>query len=788
MDEMNNLKYYNEYGGFSLDGKEYVIKVKKENPLPTVWAHVIANKNFGTVVTDSLGGYTWSGNSRLNRLTAWSNNPVLDPSSERIYIKDMDENKFLEFQEQVVRYGFGYAKYSGETDGIFQELDIFVAKEDKAKINIYTLKNQEGEKRNLKIIYYIKPVLEEDEAKSNGYITIEKEDSLIYAKNLYRDIFKDSMLYIGTSEKIISYTGDKKAFIGKGNIESPEANFNNKDALGKDTCVAMELNIILAPFETKEISIILGEENNLIDIKDKVYKYSKIQNCKEELKIVKEFWRDTLGKTRVVTPVESTNLILNGWSTYQTIACRLWSRTGFYQSGGAIGFRDQLQDTLSLKILDSNFTKEQIIKHAAHQFIEGDVEHWWHEETKRGIRTKFSDDLLWLAYTVLEYIDWTNDYSILDKQVHYIKGELLGEEDEKYDIHLPSEISEDIYDHCIRAIDRSLGFGKNGLPKIGSGDWNDGMNTVGNKGIGESVWLGFFLYDILNRMSEICKYRKDDCRAKTYLETASKLKNSLNTNGWDGRWFKRAFTDNGEVLGTMQNDECKIDSIAQSFAVISNAGDNDKKFIAMESLENHLVDRENGIIKLLDPPFKDTKIEPGYIKSYLPGVRENGGQYTHASCWVVIAMCMLGFGDKAHEYFKMINPIEHARTKESAKKYKVEPYVIAADIYGSNNLAGRGGWTWYTGSSSWMYKTGIEYVLGLKIKNNRLSISPCIPKDWQVYTIEHKHKSSKYNIVVKNFNGKNTGVEKFWLNSELVEEKEIELKDDGKTYNIEILM
>ena len=432
--------------------------------------------------------------------------------------------------------------------------------------------------------------------------------------------------------------------------------------------------------------------------------------------------------------------------------------------------------------------KNQIIKHSRHQFLEGDVLHWWHEENGRGIRTKFSDDLLWLAFSTIEYIDFTGDESILDIKTPFLQGELLGEhQDERYDKYLETEEAGTIFEHCIRAIEKSLDFGENGLPKIGTGDWNDGFSTVGNKGKGESVWLGFFQYHILDKFIPICYKRGEEELAKKYEQIKINLKKALNTNGWDGRWFRRAFMDDGNVLGSMENDECRIDSIAQSWSIISNAGDNDKKYISMESLENHLIDRENGIIKLLDPPFEKGKLEPGYIKGYLPGVRENGGQYTHSAIWVIIAEAMLGFGDKAAELYRMINPIEHARTKEASKKYKVEPYVIAADVYGASNLAGRGGWTWYTGSSSWYYKAGIEYLLGLKVEKGYLKFEPCIPKDWKEYQIQYKWKESIYNIRVKNPDGKNSGVRKIIFNGEEVENS-IKLDGQRSVYQIEVII
>lgn len=411
----------------------------------------------------------------------------------------------------------------------------------------------------------------------------------------------------------------------------------------------------------------------------------------------------------------------------------------------------------------------------------------------RGIRTRFSDDLLWLPYLVLEYITFTGDYSLLEEETPYVVGEILKDgEEERYDKYLESEKRESIYKHCIRAIEKSFNFGENGLPKIGTGDWNDGFSTVGNKGKGESVWLGFFLYKILDGFIEVCKKRVEEGKEDSnIIEKFEKikldLKRALNTKGWDGRWFKRAFMDDGSALGSMENEECRIDSIAQSWSIISNAGDNDKKYISMESLENHLIDKENGIIKLLDPPFEKGKLEPGYIKAYLPGVRENGGQYTHAACWVIIAQTMLGFGDKALELYRMINPIEHSRTKDACNKYKVEPYSMPADIYGASNLAGRGGWTLYTGSASWYYDAGIEYILGLKIENGVMKFEPCIPKDWKEYLIRYKWGKSIYNIKIKNPNQKNTGVEKVFLNGNEVA-NEFRLDGNNRIFNVEVIM
>lgn len=798
-----DLKYYNEYGGFSSDGKEYLIKVNKENRLPTVWSHIMANEKFGTVVTENMGGYSWYRNCRLNRVSSWENNPSYDIPSEIIYLKDQENQKAWSLglnpipddRNYNIIYGFGYCKYIHKSDGIEQELEMFVPKEDSCKIGILNLKNTTPNRKKLKLYYYIKPVIGEDAIKSNGYIHLDfdSNSNLVEARNLYREEMEKTRIYISSSEKIKSYTGDKKFFLGEGGIANPQAlkkvSLNNQDSFGKKPCMAYEIEIELESFENKEISIILGAEEESMDCKNMAYKYQKLANCKQELNGIKSFWKEFLGRLQVYTPLESTNILLNGWVVYQMISSRLVGRTGYYQSGGAYGFRDQLQDTIGLKYLEPRALKQQIIIHSKHQFIEGDVEHWWHIENQRGIRTRFSDDLLWLAYLVIEYINFTGDSSILEIKTPYLEGNVLEEnQDERYEQYLPSKQEGSIYEHCIKAIEKSLNFGENGLPKIGSGDWNDGFSTVGNKGKGESVWLGFFLVLILENFISICREKGDESLAQKYEEIKNNLKRALNSNGWDGRWYKRAFMDDGNVLGSMENEECRIDSIAQSWSVISKAGDNDKKYISMESLENHLIDRENGIIKLLDPPFEKSKLEPGYIKSYLPGVRENGGQYTHGSVWVVIAEAMLGFGDKALELYRMISPIEHARTKEASKKYKVEPYVIPADIYGAGNLAGRGGWTWYTGSASWYYKAGVEYLLGLKIEKGYLKIEPCIPKDWKEYQIKYLWKESMYNITIKNPNGKNAfedGVSKVFLNGNEVENL-IKLDGSRNCYEIEV--
>ena len=809
----------------------------------------------------------------FGRLTAWNNNQVTDIPSEIIYLEDMESkniwslgvNPTPDNNDYYITYGFGYSKYMHTSNGILQELKMFVPKEDSIKVQILHLENKLAKRKEIKLIYCVKPVLDEDEIRANGYIDLKYNSNInvLTLQNQTKEENNRTIMYISCSEKISSYTGNKASFIGNGTIKNPEGirkiELDKENSLGKDEMVVIEARINLEALESKDIVITLGADTNLLELQDTAYKYTNPNNAISELEATKKYWSGLLGNLKVDTPIESMNILLNGWLLYQTLCSRMFARSGYYQSGGAYGFRDQLQDCVGLKYISPEILRKQIIKHSEHQFIEGDVEHWWHEETSRGIRTRFSDDLLWLPYMVAEYIRFTGDSKILEEETSYVKGNILPDGiDERYDLYLKSEEKETIYMHCIRAIEKSLNFGENGLPKIGSGDWNDGFSNVGNKGRGESVWLGFFQYVVLEKFVELCEkygekleenlginainnsienqvvskidekvmntiinsteqnnesvvgnitngvnqndeiivdkitngakqnFSKQELvqnRVQKYKKVMEVLKRHLNTNGWDGRWYKRAFMDDGNVLGSIQNEECRIDSIAQSWATISGAGDNDKKYISLNSLENHLVDKEAGIIKLLDPPFEKSKLEPGYIKAYIPGTRENGGQYTHAAVWTIIAEAMLGFGDKATEFFRMINPIEHARTKDEANKYKVEPYVIPADIYGGE-LAGRGGWTWYTGSSSWMYEAGIRYILGFNLEKNILKIEPHIPEAWKEYNIRYKYGNSIYNIKVENKNL--NGNKRIRIDGKEIEGDEIILQDNGGIYSVEV--
>ena len=793
----DNLKFTNEFGGFTDDFKEYKFTVDYQNKLPTIWSNVISNKIFGAVVTENMIDVVWNKNSRLNRIFSWNNDTVQNIPSQIIYLKDLDNNKIWTLNSNInsynsfdeITYGFGWAKYNKKIDKIEHETTIFIPNEQSRIITNVKLKNISTEDKKLKAIVYFKTVLGEDEILTDGNIYMEKNHNYILMKNILGlEEFK-KIAYITSNIDIKNFTKNKKLFFGNGSIELPDClfgnMFDNKSGIGN--CVGLEFEIKIKPNEEINWNIIVGQENNFELIQN--LEVNNINYIMNDLKETQKKWNNLMNTLVIKVPDDQINALVNGWLIYQTIACRIWGRSAFYQSGGAYGFRDQLQDCLGMKYIDSNLLKEQIIKCSMHQFSEGDVLHWWHEETKKGCRTRFSDDLLWLPYSVLEYIEMTGDYEFLDEETEYLNGEILNEnEQEKYSQFYKTDYQESLYLHCIKAINRACNFGKHGFPKIGSGDWNDGFSNIGAKGDGESIWLGFFLYDILNRFVNLCKIKNDTENYDKYNMIKDELKKNLNTVGWDGRWYKRAITDDGVELGSINSDECKIDSISQSWSVISGAGDNDKKYISMQEVENYLVDRENKIMKLFTPSFKKSDINPGYIKAYPSGVRENGGQYTHAAIWSIIAIAKLGFGDKALELLKLINPIEHSLNKELAKKYRVEPYVISADIYDAEGEKGTGGWSWYTGSSSWYYKAIVEYIIGFKIKNNCLEFEPCISKEWKEIEIHYKYKTSMYNIKIKNPNKNNQGVDKVIVNGEIIEEKKIVLKDDGRIYNVEVIM
>ena len=781
--EEETLMFNNEYGGFSEN--EYILNIKEGKNPPRAWSNVISNPVMGTVITENSGGYTWINNSRLNRITTWENDSINDFQSEMILVKDIDKKEYWKLgsdsqkNSYQVRFGMGYAKFTQINNDLVQENFVFIPIDGQVKINHISLKNRLPIKRRLTLYYALNLSLGEEREKNKGKIRVSKNNNFIICENSCKSEFEDR-IEITASMPIGSYTNNIYEFFDN-NMNAIGINkkklFNEKNiSIGNE--VIIEIPIELNEFEKKNINLIMGKNTE---------RYFEEKSVEKEIEKVEEYWNEKTGIIKVKTPSEKINIYMNKWLIYQTITSRLFGKTGFYQSGGATGFRDQLQDAIGMKWIDITLLEKQIKEAAKHQFKEGDVLHWWHEENKAGIRTKISDDLLWLPYSVLEYIEFTENIEFLDEQIEYVDGIEIDDEKEKYDKFSYTDEKESIYEHCMKAIIKSLNFGLNGFPKIGTGDWNDGFNLLGSKGSGESIWLGFFLYDILNRWDKILEYKKDEENRIKFLSIKNELKKKLNQDGWDGLWYKRAITDDGKVIGSSQAKECKIDSIAQSWAVISEAGNNDKKYIALDSAKKYLVDEENQLIKLLTPAFTGIEINPGYIKKYPEGVRENGGQYTHSSIWLIKAFAQLGFLDDAIRYLEMINPITHTETKEKTLKYKIEPYVLPGDIYSNKFMNGRGGWSWYTGSSSWYYKVCLEDILGLKKKGNKLYLPNQKSKVWENYEIQYRYKSNLYNIKVCE-NNDTQGLREIIVNGIKQEENYIILKNENKIENVEIKM
>ncbi len=772
LEEELDLDFFNGYGGFDKKDKSYVIKLKDYANTPAPWINIISNKDFGFHISEVGSSYTWCGNSRENKITPWSNDWVSDKTGEALYIRDNSSGVYFTITpmpvrdggEYIIKHSFGYSTFKHTAYNIKGELQVFTPNNEKLKICKVKLENLSSSDRNLSLFYYAQLVLGVYNYGSAKYISTTKKKNYIYGNNPYSKYFGKLKAYLSIQgEDNQFFTGDRKSFIGIGeDLANPKAlseiNLNNRYGSIYDPCLVSQLNIHLEPGEEKEVIILLGQEEEESIIEEKINKYSDIDNVYTALEEVKEYWSNFLGNIQVKTPDHSMDYLLNGWLMYQTLSCRYLSRTAFYQSGGAYGFRDQLQDSMAIGILNPSITREQILRSASRQYLEGDVQHWWHPVINSGIRTRFSDDLLWLPYVTIEYIKSTGDYSILEEKAPYLEDEpLRNGEDERYTIVNVSNREGSIYEHCLKAIDRALKFGSHNIPLMGSGDWNDGMSTVGNKGKGESVWVGWFLYKILDGFEGLCKHKEDIEKSQEYEGFKEFIKENLEKEAWDGGWYRRAYFDNGKPLGSRENDECKIDSIAQSWAVISKASKEERAMEALEAVDRYLVDNDNGLIKLLAPPFDKSSLEPGYIKGYVAGVRENGGQYTHAAVWVILALTKLGLGTKAWKYYNMINPINHSNTELEARRYKVEPYVMSADVYIKEPHGGRGGWSWYTGASGWMYKVGIEDILGLKkIEGKGYLIKPCVPDEWQEYEISIKNKLEDYRILIKR--GKEKGI------------------------------
>ena len=772
-------RLFNGIGSFARDTNHYHLTVSDTQHTPLPWSNVIANPNFGTLVTESGGGFTWSENSRENRITEWSNDPILDPPSEVIYLRNTDTGEYWSLTPQPsgtglsyeVEHGFGTSRFSTNNSGIDSTLEVFVSPTDSVKWSSIRLTNNTDSEQNLELFLYNEVVMGVTRQDSYRFISTlyDRTTQTVYSQNRYNNEFSGRVCAAGSSATILSHTTSRLEFIGRhGDLRTPEVlnrgintsfistknksiRLSGRTGAGFDPCIALQVSIVVPPKATKSVHFFLSEHASLDACKVAVSKYKTSDVVKASYTDLQSHWNPLLRTIKVSTPNDSFDVLMNGWLLYQTVACRLYARSAFYQSGGALGFRDQLQDSLALLSIDPSITRQQIILHAAQQFTEGDVQHWWHPPTNRGVRTRISDDLLWLPYVVAHYIETTGDYSVLSENVHFLSGAPLADgEMESYFVPDISAETGTILEHCLRTFKATEACGLHGLPLIGAGDWNDGMNEVGREGKGESVWLAWFQAEVIKRFVPILETQGRIDDAAQLRERAASLVQAAEDAGWDGAWYRRAFYDDGTPLGSKDSDECQIDSLCQSWAVISNQANSERCNTALEATMNQLVDYDAGLIKLLAPPFHKTPKNPGYIKGYPPGVRENGGQYTHAAAWFIIAQAMLGRGTVAVRLFDLINPINHTLDAEQIATYQGEPYAMCGDVYSQRPLLGRAGWSWYTGSAGWLYQAGINHILGLKVSPKGFSITPCIPKEWESYSIEYTRNGRIFVIHVNN--------------------------------------
>jgi cellobiose phosphorylase len=798
----DDLQFFNGKGGFSANGHEYVIISSPANQTPAPWVNVLANENFGTVISEAGQSYSWFENAHEFRITPWNNDPVCDLGGEMFYIRDDESGKVWSPAPlphagkfiYIIRHGFGYSIFQYHEEGIDSELQVYVDEKEAVKFSVLKLTNKSGRARNLSVTGYVEWVMGDLKTKSSMHITTEVDplSGAILAKNIFNIDFSNYTAFFDTDETHKSITGDRTEFIGRNSsLINPDAmnksKLSGRTGAGFDPCAAFQITIELEEDGEKEIVFRLGAAKDAEGAVALARRVKGLSFAQEALQKNINKWTNILTTVQINTPDRALNILTNGWLNYQTIASRILGRSGFYQSGGAFGFRDQLQDVLSLLYTQPQMARAQILLHASRQFAEGDVQHWWHPPLGKGVRTTCSDDLLWLPFAVCVYNKITCDNKIFDEKIYFIEGRQLNSgEESSYDLPVKSDNSTTLYDHCVRAIKKGLHIGKHGLPLIGSGDWNDGMDKVGNKGEGESVWLGFFLFDILKNFGKIAASKNDNEFTKYCKENAATLKNNLDKNAWDGEWYLRAFFDDGTPLGSSQNTECKIDSLSQSWSVLSGAGTTDRSKIAMESAYHNLVSNNLSLIQLFEPAFDKTEKNPGYIKGYVPGVRENGGQYTHGAVWLIMAFAQLKDKKRTWELLNMINPIRHGATESEINIYEVEPYVMAADIYTEPTHAGKGGWTWYTGSASWMYKLIIEYFLGFKKKGNLLELNPCIPEEWEKFSVNYKFGSAFYEIEI--LQDKNIQETIITIDGVQQNDKSINLSDIAGNYRVQILL
>lgn len=799
---VRELVFPNGLGGFTRDGHEYVITLQPGQMTPAPWVNVLANPHFGTVVSESGAAYTWVENSHEFRLTPWSNDPVQDTTGEALYIRDEQTGQIWSptplpargATPYVIRHGFGYTVFEHTENGIRSELWIYVAMDAPVKFMVLKLRNVSGRPRAVSVTGYWEWVLGDLRQNSLPHVQTEVDikTGAMLARNEYNTEFMGRIAFIDVNDGTRTLTGDRKEFIGRnGTLSEPaalkRARLSGRVGAGLDSCGAVQVVLNLREGQERETSFRLGVGQSLADVQNLLQRFRRPDANRIALEGVWAYWNRTLGAVNVDTPDPAVNFMANGWLLYQTLSCRLWGRTGIYQSGGAYGFRDQLQDVMALVHAEPALAREHLLRAASHQFREGDAQHWWHPPAGRGVRTHFSDDYLWLPYATCRYVACVADTGVLDETIPFLEARPVKPEEEAYyDLPDRSEESATLYQHCVRAIERALKFGEHGLPLMGCGDWNDGMNRVGNLGRGESVWLAFFLYDVLNQFAELAQRHGDSAFADTCRVQARLLRQNIEEHAWDGEWYRRAWFDNGEPLGSRTNPECQIDSLPQSWSVISGAGDPSRSREAMGSVNRRLIRRDAGLIQLFDPPFDISSMNPGYIKGYAPGVRENGGQYTHGAIWCVMAFALMGEHERAWELFTLLNPVRHGATPSQIAIYKVEPYVVAADVYAIPPHTGRGGWTWYTGSAGWMYRLLIETLLGLNLEGDRLRLSPRLPKAWNTYKIHYRYRQTVYHITISRLLGDSAGEHPLLLDGQEFAGTTLPLRNDGHEHTVEM--
>jgi cellobiose phosphorylase len=796
-----NLILDNGLGGFTPDGREYVITTAHGHVTPAPWVNVLANPHFGTVISESGPAYTWSENAHELRLTPWYNDPVIDSSGEAFYLRDEDSGYFWSpmplpvrgATPYVSRHGFGYSVFEHSEGGISSEVWVYVAPDASIKFTVIKLRNESGRPRRLSATGYAEWVLGDLRPKSIMHVIteIDRNSGALFARNRYNTEFADRTAFFNADDTTRTLSGDRTEFLGRnGTLSNPAAmtrtRLSGKVGAALDPCAAIQVPFELAAGQEREIRFTLGVGRDAADASDLLRRFRGSAAARVALERVRQYWSHALGAVQVETPDKSLNVLTNGWLLYQTMACRLWARSGYYQSGGAFGFRDQLQDAMALIHAEPRLVREHLLLCASRQFQEGDVQHWWHPPSGRGVRTHCSDDYLWLPLAVCRYVASTGDTGVLDEPVHFLEGRPVNPEDDSY-YDLPGRSAEvaSVYQHCVRAIGHGLQFGEHGLPLIGSGDWNDGMNLVGIRGRGESVWLGFFLCEVLGQFTEVARARGDQSFADLCLAEGVRLRQNIEQHGWDGQWYRRAYFDDGTPLGSSGNAECQIDSISQSWSVLSGAGDATRSRMAMNAVDDRLVRRDYALIQLLDPPFDKSNLDPGYIRGYVPGVRENGGQYTHAAIWAAMAFAALGDTARAWELLGMINPLHHGESPETIAVYKVEPYVVAADVYAVAPHTGRGGWTWYTGSAGWMYRLIMESLLGLRLKADRLHFVPCLPVDWPGFQLHYRYRETVYRITVRQTFGAHAGMT-VSVDGVVQSDPAILLVDDRREHQVEV--